>query len=109
MKDINKIAEIRVEVARKIWEIAGISAEHGNAVMDVIGNEGYENVMNIIKDRKMNKNELISQLESILSNSLDMTKGIDACDEWGKDIVCCKQCIDIIKKCCDDNGDVIIK
>lgn len=105
----NKIAEVRVEVARKIWEIAGISADHGNAVMDIIGNEGYENVMNIVKEKKMNKSELITQLQSLLSHALDMERGIDACDEWKKDIQCCKQCIEIIKKCCDDDGYVITK
>ena len=40
---------LRVEVAKKIWKIAGISAEHGNAVMDIIGEEAYQHVMNLQK------------------------------------------------------------
>lgn len=39
-----------VEVAKKIWEIAGISSEYGNAVMDVIGEEAYEKVMKLQKE-----------------------------------------------------------
>ena len=40
---------LRVEVAKKIWKIAGISAEHGNAVMDIIGEGTYQHVMNLQK------------------------------------------------------------
>ena len=40
----------KVEVAKKIWEIAGISSEYGNAVMDVIGEEAYEKVMELQKE-----------------------------------------------------------
>ena len=40
----------KVEVAKKIWEIAGISSEYGNAVMDVIGKEAYEKVMKLQKE-----------------------------------------------------------
>ena len=39
-----------VKVAKKIWEIAGISSEYGNAVMDVIGEEAYEKVMELQKE-----------------------------------------------------------
>ena len=42
--------QIEVEVAKKIWEIAGISAKHGNAVMDIIGEEAYERVMKLQKE-----------------------------------------------------------
>ena len=35
----------KIEVAKLIWQIAGKSAEYGNAVMDVIGVDAYENVM----------------------------------------------------------------
>ena len=40
---------LRVEVAKKIWKIAGISAEHGNAVMDIMGEAAYRNVMDLQK------------------------------------------------------------
>lgn len=42
--------QIEVEVAKKIWEIAGISEKHGNAVMDIIGEEAYERVMKLQKE-----------------------------------------------------------
>lgn len=41
---------IKVEVAKKIWEIAGISSEYRNAVMDLIGEEAYEKVMKMQKE-----------------------------------------------------------
>lgn len=40
------------EVAIKIWNICRLSPEHGNAVMDVIGNESYNKVMELQKDDK---------------------------------------------------------
>ena len=40
----------KVEVAKLIWEIAGKSAEYGNAVMDLIGKEAYEKVMELQKE-----------------------------------------------------------
>ena len=40
----------RIEVAKLIWEIAGKSAEYGNAVMDVIGEDAYKNVMKLQKE-----------------------------------------------------------
>lgn len=42
--------QIEVEVAKKIWEIASISAKHGNAVMDIIGEEAHERVMKLQKE-----------------------------------------------------------
>lgn len=39
--------KIEINVAKEIWAIAGISPEHGNAVMDVIGEEAYKNVMKL--------------------------------------------------------------
>ena len=42
--------QIEIEVAKKIWEIAGISEKHGNAVMDIIGEEAYERVMKLQKE-----------------------------------------------------------
>lgn len=41
---------IQIEVAKEIWKIAGKSAEHGNAVMDVIGEEAYLNVMELQRE-----------------------------------------------------------
>ena len=40
----------QVEVAKKIWAIAGISSEYGNAVMDVIGEDAYKKVMELQKE-----------------------------------------------------------
>ena len=37
------------EAAKKIWDICKESPEMGNAVMDVIGEESYKRVMDIIK------------------------------------------------------------
>lgn len=39
--------KIEIDVAKKIWAIADISPEHGDAVMDVIGEDGYKNVMKL--------------------------------------------------------------
>ena len=44
---------MKVEVAKLIWEIAGKSAEHGNAVMDVIGYDAYKNVMELQKENPL--------------------------------------------------------
>lgn len=41
---------MQVEVAKLIWKIAGKSAEHGNAVMDVIGEDAYLNVMKLQRE-----------------------------------------------------------
>lgn len=41
---------IKVDVAKRLWEIAGISPEHGNALMDLIGYDNYVNVMNLHKE-----------------------------------------------------------
>lgn len=38
---------LKKDVAKQIWAIAGISPEHGNAVMDIIGEEAYEKVMRL--------------------------------------------------------------
>ena len=42
--DCNPISR---EVATKIWDICKISAEHGNAVIDLIGEENYLAIMNM--------------------------------------------------------------
>ncbi len=39
--------QIEIEVAKEIWTICKKSPEHGNAVMDVIGEEAYEKVMKL--------------------------------------------------------------
>lgn len=39
--------QIEIEVAKEIWNICKKSPEHGNAVMDVIGEEAYVNVMHL--------------------------------------------------------------
>lgn len=40
--------EITQEVAEKIWNIAKISADHGNALMDLIGEETYVKIMKMV-------------------------------------------------------------
>lgn len=39
--------QIEIEVAKEIWDICKKSPEHGNAVMDVIGDEAYQKVMEL--------------------------------------------------------------
>ena len=39
--------QIEIEVAKEIWTICKKSPEHGNAVMDVIGEEAYKKVMEL--------------------------------------------------------------
>ena len=43
----------QIEVAKLIWEIAGRSAEYGNAVMDIIGEDAYKNVMKLQKENPL--------------------------------------------------------
>lgn len=38
---------IEIEVAKAIWDICKKSPEHGNAVMDVIGDQAYQKVMEL--------------------------------------------------------------
>ena len=42
-------SKIEIDVAKKIWAIADESPEHGNAVMDVIGEDAYRKVMDLQK------------------------------------------------------------
>lgn len=50
--------ETKVDVAKRLWEIAAISAEHGNALMDLISYESYVNVMSLVReDRELNDRE----------------------------------------------------
>ena len=51
--DIMSSYAMKVEVAKLIWEIAGKSAAHGNAVMDVIGEDAYRNVMELQKENPL--------------------------------------------------------
>lgn len=44
---------MQVEVAKLIWDIAGKSAKHGNAVMDVLGEDAYKNVMELQKENPL--------------------------------------------------------
>jgi len=46
---LNRI--IKKDVAKQIWAIAGISPEHGNAVMDIIGEEAYQNIMRLQSEK----------------------------------------------------------
>lgn len=41
---------IKVEVAKEIWNIAAKSPKYGNAVIDIIGEEAYLNVMKLQKE-----------------------------------------------------------
>ena len=47
IEDHATYSEIEQDVANKIWEIAGISPEHGNAVQDIIGSDAYELITRI--------------------------------------------------------------
>ena len=44
---------MKVEVAKLIWKIAGKSAAYGNAVMDIIGEDAYKNVMELQKENPL--------------------------------------------------------
>ena len=44
-KENNYMDDTRTEVVKLIWDICKISPEHGNAVMDIIGEEAYERIM----------------------------------------------------------------
>lgn len=39
-----------MEVANLIWDIAKISPEHGNALIDIIGEDAYAKVMKLQKE-----------------------------------------------------------
>lgn len=41
LENYKKKVELRREVIDKIWDIAKISPEHGNALMDFLGDELY--------------------------------------------------------------------
>ena len=43
----------QIEVAKLIWEIAGKSEKYGNAVMDIIGEDAYKNVMKLQKENPL--------------------------------------------------------
>ena len=45
--DVLELTQIKVDTARKIWEIAKLSSDYGNALVDVLGDEVYSRVMKI--------------------------------------------------------------
>ena len=54
--------ELEIDVAKKIWTIAGISPEYGNAVMDVIGEEAYQNVMNLQDNYNLTNGDVVKAM-----------------------------------------------
>ena len=46
---------VKMDVAKEIFDICALTPEHGNAVMDIIGEEAYQRVMDLVKQR----NEMI--------------------------------------------------
>ncbi len=50
----NKIS-VHTEVARLIWDIAKISPEHGNAIIDIIGDKAYDTVMTLANEEINNE------------------------------------------------------
>lgn len=50
----NKIST-QTEVARLIWDIAKISPEHGNAIIDIIGDKAYDTVMTLANEETKNE------------------------------------------------------
>lgn len=56
---INEIINdiLKKDAAKKIWAIAGISPEYGNAVMDIIGEEAYEKVMRLQSEENTESEE----------------------------------------------------
>lgn len=43
--DRRDVDAILIDVAKKIWQICKESPEHGNAVMDLLGEETYNKIM----------------------------------------------------------------
>lgn len=43
---------VNLDVANEIWKTCAISPEHGNAVMDIIGEEAYQRVMDLVRQRE---------------------------------------------------------
>lgn len=41
------VKPILIDVAKKIWQICKESPEHGNAVMDLLGEETYNEIMQL--------------------------------------------------------------
>lgn len=48
--------KINVDTAKKIWEIAKISPDYGNAVMDILGEDAYCRVVKLqsTSDKEIN-------------------------------------------------------
>jgi hypothetical protein len=55
--------EINHDVAKRIWDICKLSPDYGNAVMDIIGVDAYEEIM---KMQKVNKEHNQDQYETLL-------------------------------------------
>lgn len=43
----HQFTEMEKEIANKIWDIAAKSPEHGNALMDLLGEEAYVKIMSL--------------------------------------------------------------
>lgn len=39
-----KTNDVQKDVAKRIWDIAKVSPEHGNALMDLLGDELYDKI-----------------------------------------------------------------
>ena len=52
---------IKLCVAYDIWKICAISPDHGNAVMDLIGEEAYQKVMDLVRQRDKFVNRLVNK------------------------------------------------
>ena len=42
---------LKMDVANEIWGICKLSPQHGNAVMDIIGDDAYQEVMRLVRER----------------------------------------------------------
>ena len=49
---------VRLDAAKEIFDICALTPEHGNAIMDIIGEEAYQRVMDLVRQR----NEMIKKL-----------------------------------------------
>ena len=67
-----KIMDKISEAAKKIWDICKESPEMGNAVMDVIGEQSYKRVMDIIKEQEeADKYYILEKFDETSLNALD--------------------------------------
>ena len=54
---------VKMDVAKEIWDICALTPEHGNAVMDIIGEEAYQRVMDLIHQRNEMINKWVEDFE----------------------------------------------